>query len=124
MQGVCKLFSPLLRYISTSILSVPGNCKFFMAALHPKCEQDMTPLLWKLHDEGASHAANAENEDGNAIMHGTDLMNAKNAVNDHEDRKWPKRIGYDIGFVKNREQKHLKTVKHDERMEEKLRKIE
>jgi len=37
----------------------------------------MTPLLWKLHDEGASHAANAENEDENAIMHGTDLMNAK-----------------------------------------------
>ena len=37
----------------------------------------MTPLLWKLHDEGALHAANAENEDGNAIMHGADLMNAK-----------------------------------------------
>ena len=37
----------------------------------------MTPLLWKLHDKGASHAANAENEDEIAIMHGTDLMNAK-----------------------------------------------
>ena len=37
----------------------------------------MTPLLWKLHDEGASHAANAENGDENAIMHGMDLMNAK-----------------------------------------------
>jgi len=77
----CKDFAssslPFFRYVPTSILSVPENCKFFMAALHPKCEQNMTPLLWKLHDEGASHAANAENEDGNAIMHGADLMNAK-----------------------------------------------
>ena len=77
MQSFCKFFPPFFRYIPTSILSVPENCKFFMAALHPKCEQDMTPLLWKLHDEDASHAANAENEDGNAIMHGADLMNAK-----------------------------------------------
>lgn len=77
MQSFCKFFPPFFRYIPISILSVPGNCKFFMAALHPKCEQNMTLLLWKLHDEGASHAANAENEDGNAIMHDADLMNAK-----------------------------------------------
>lgn len=77
MQRFCKFFPPFLPLYPDKYTICPGKLQVFMAALHPKCEQDMTPLLWKLHDEGVSHAANAENEDGNAIMHGADLMNAK-----------------------------------------------